>query len=590
MGIVDEDVVRVREASDLVAIVGQYVQLRRVGRRFTGLCPFHSEKSPSFSVNAEQGLYYCFGCQAKGDAITFVREMEHLDFVGAVEWLAGRAGITLRYTERNESEGRRRRAELVDALARAVEWYHERLRTGADAGPARGYLRSRGLGADEVATYRLGWAPDGWDELARALRLPDDVLRDAGLGFVNRRGRQQDAFRARLLFPIFDVGGDPVGFGGRILPGGEGPKYKNTQESPLYAKSRILYGLNWAKAAIVEADEVVVCEGYTDVIGFAAAGVPRAVATCGTALTESHVQVLRKFARRVVLAFDADSAGQAAAERFYEWERRFEIDVAVADLPAGVDPADLARRDPVALAAAVAGAKPFLRFRLDRVLGAADLTSVEGRARAAETALAVVAEHPSDLVRDQYLMDVADHLRIEVDRLRAGLAGAGRAGSGRPGPTGPTRPAASRAPARDSAALEALRLAIHHPEAIAGLIDTSLFADETQAAAHAALAAGGTVHDAIERAEPEAAELLQRLAVEDTDVDAVDVASLLVAEATERALDDLEAEARHAEDPLAYAAAHAWLKLRLDELREPATSRSALEQLVAWLTDRALGD
>ncbi|HSL56663.1 MAG TPA: DNA primase [Acidimicrobiales bacterium] len=589
MGIVDDDVARVRETADLAAIVSQYVTLRRVGRRFQGLCPFHAEKSPSFSVNAEAGLYYCFGCQAKGDAITFVREIEHLDFVGAVEWLAAKQGLQLRYTDRNEGESRQRRKRLVEAVGTAVDWYHERLLTGADAGPARAYLRSRGFDRELVARYRIGWAPDSWDELVRALRLPDDVLRDTGLGFRNRRDRQQDAFRGRVMFPIFDVVGDPVGFGGRILPGAEGPKYKNSESSALYEKSRVLYGLNWAKTSIVETDEAVVCEGYTDVIGFAQAGVPRAVATCGTALTESHVQVLRKFARRVVLAFDADAAGQAAAERFYEWERTFEIDVAVADLPRGVDPADLARRDPDALRAAVEGAVPFLQFRLERVLGAAALGTAEGRARAAEAALAVIAEHPNDLVRDQYVMEVADRLRIDPDRLRAGLTGARR--SPRPVTARDRRPAAQGSSRRDSPALEALRLVLQRPDDMVDLLHPALFDDEVHAAAlEAVRAAGGDVRAAIDGADPDVAELLSRLAVDDTDAEPLDVAIRLVQEAANRALLDLEADARHSDDPLAYVAAITWLKQRAEELREPDTARSATEQLLAWLTQRVTGE
>jgi DNA primase len=338
VGIVDDDVVRVREATNLRDIVSQYVQLKRVGRRWVGLCPFHAEKTGSFNVNEENGLFKCFGCGVGGDAITFVREIEHLDFVGAVEWLAGKSGITVRYTERKEDEGRKRRARLIATMAKAVSWYHERLLKGDDAGPARGYIRSRGLDGDTVRQYQLGWAPEGWDELARFLHVPDDVLLDTGLGFLNRRGGQTDAFRGRLLFPIFDANGDPVAFGGRVLPGGEGPKYKNSPASAIYDKSRTLYGLNWAKADIVNADEVIVCEGYTDVIGFGASDLPRAVATCGTALTVEHLRLLRKFARRVVLAFDADSAGQNAAARFYQWERELELDVAVAALPPGVDP------------------------------------------------------------------------------------------------------------------------------------------------------------------------------------------------------------------------------------------------------------
>ncbi|HEX8582204.1 MAG TPA: CHC2 zinc finger domain-containing protein, partial [Acidimicrobiales bacterium] len=192
MGILDEDVERVRAASNLVDVAGQYVALRRVGRQWVGVCPFHAEKTPSFSVNGEEGVYYCFGCQARGDTITFVREIEHLDFVGAVELLAAKSGITLRYTDRAQGEGRKRRARLVEALATAVDWYHERLLASPDAAPARSYLRSRGFDGDLVRRYRLGWAPEGWDTLVRALRLSEDVVRDTGLGVPGRRGGMID--------------------------------------------------------------------------------------------------------------------------------------------------------------------------------------------------------------------------------------------------------------------------------------------------------------------------------------------------------------------------------------------------------------
>ncbi len=589
MGILDDDVARVREVSDIVAIVSQYTQLKRVGRRFTGLCPFHAEKSPSFSVNAEQGLYYCFGCQAKGDTITFVREIEHLDFVGAVELLAGKAGITLRYTDQNESESRRRRARLVEVMGRAVDWYHERLLSGPDAGPARSYLRSRGFDRASVERYRLGWAPDDWDQLVTALKVSDDVLRDTGLGIKNRRGRQQDSFRGRVLFPIFDVNGDPVALGGRILPGGEGPKYINTQETPIYSKSRVLYGLNWAKSEVVHADEVIICEGYTDVIAFAEAGLGRAVATCGTALTESHVQVLRKYARSVVLAFDADSAGHAAAERFYEWERRFEVDVKVAALPRGVDPADLARQDPDALHAAVADARPFLGFRLERVLDAADLSTPEGRARAAEAALGVIGEHPSDLVRDQYLHTVADRTRIDVDRLRSGAVPASRA------PRHDDRPEAAPGRARpprrrDTAQLEALRLAVHRRDEILDRLEPWLVVDEDIATALDALRAHDDLRTAIEQTDPETADLLQRTAMEDSSADPDDVVGLLVVAAAERAVSGFEAEARQAPDPLAYADITGWLRRRIIEMREPGTEPDARAALLDWLRQRAVGE
>ncbi|QGG95625.1 DNA primase [Actinomarinicola tropica] len=591
MGIVDEDIAAVREASDIVAIVSQYTQLKRVGRRFTGLCPFHSEKSPSFSVNAEQGLYYCFGCQAKGDVITFIREIEHTDFVGAVETLAGRSGVTLRYTDRDEGESRKRKARLIEAVARAVDWYHERLKTAPDAGPARSYLRSRGFTKDTVERYKLGWAPDDWDQLVTALKLPDDVVKDSGLGFRNRRGRQQDAFRGRVLFPIFDAGGDPVAFGGRILPGAEGAKYINSHESPIYSKSRALYGLNWAKAEVVRADEVIICEGYTDVIAFGEAGLGRAVATCGTALTESHVQILRKYARRVVLAFDADAAGQSAAERFYEWERRFEVDVAVAALPRGVDPADLAREDPAALEKAVVDAKPFLGFRLDRVLGAADLSTPEGRARGAEAALAVIAEHPSALVRDQYLMAVADRCRIDVDRLRDGLRNPRRRQERtEEARTTEERPTRRTAPRRNTPELEALRLAVHRRDEILPLLDPCLFDDELLAAALDALTRTGDLRAAIAESDPETADLLQRLAVEESEADPIDVVGRLVTEATRRTIAGFDAEARQAGEPLLFSEITGWLNRRIMEMREPATEPEARDALLAWLRQRAIGE
>ncbi|HEX6422307.1 MAG TPA: DNA primase [Acidimicrobiales bacterium] len=423
MGIHDEDVAAVRAASDIVQIVSEYTPLRRVGRQWTGLCPFHSEKTPSFSVNANENVFYCFGCQAKGDVIDFVMEKEQVDFPAAVERLAARTNITLRYTDRDEGEGRKRRARLVDVVARAAAWYHERLVSGPDAGAARRYLRERGFDGDVVRDFQIGWAPDAWDALTRALRLDRETAEATGLARLNSRGRLNDHFRGRIMFPIHDDRGDPISFGGRILPGGEGPgnqgKYKNTTETPLYNKSRVLYGLDRAKTSIVTAGTAVICEGYTDVIGFHRAGVPLAVATCGTALTDEHVRLLTRFsAQRLVLAFDADSAGQAAADRFYRWEREHDLEVAVADLPPGQDPADVAASDPARLAAAVGGATPFLRFRLDRAFAAADLTTNEGRARAAERALDIVAEHPTELVRDQYLMDVASRCRVDPDRLR----------------------------------------------------------------------------------------------------------------------------------------------------------------------------
>jgi DNA primase len=516
MGILDEDVARVREATNIVAVVSEHLALRRVGRRYQGLCPFHTEKTASFSVNPEMGRYYCFGCGAKGDAIEFVREIEHLDFVGAVERLAGRAGMQLRYDDAAAGKERNRRQRLVETVAAATGFYHHLLLQAPEAGTARRYLRSRGYDGDVARRFQLGYAPDRFDSLAQFLTAQklsrQDVL-DAGLCYVNKADRLQDHFRHRVMFPIYDARGDAVGFGGRALTA-DGPKYKNSPESAVYQKSRVLYGLNWAKEDIVAKSEAVVCEGYTDVLAFFLAGVPRAVATCGTALVEDHVRLLKNFTPALVLAYDADDAGQAAAERIYQWEARYDMRLSVADLPPGQDPADVGRSDPVALVAAVAGARPFLRFRLDRLLASADVGSAEGRARTAKAAVALVAEHPDDLVRDQYLMDLAGRLDIDVDRLRRAVTAPG-ARSDRAG-TSPTPPA-DRAPRRapqEGPEVEALRVAVHAPELVAGRIRAEVFADPVIREAFVALASSTTFHEALERAGA-AADLLERLAVED---------------------------------------------------------------------------
>ena len=626
MSIPDEDIARVRAATDIVALISEHSALKRQGNRWVGLCPFHQEKTPSFSVNAEMGVFYCFGCSRSGDAITFVREVEHVDFVEAVRRLADRAGVTITEDAVVSAE-RRRRAPLYEALEEAVDFYHQRLLSAPDGGLARDYLRSRGYDGDVVRRFRLGWAPDDWDTLAEHLDVPAKVLVDAGLGFVNRRGRQQDAFRARVVFPIFDPSGRAIALGARILPpppgapAGEaaGPKYKNSSEGPIYSKRRTLYGLNWAKKDVIDSGEVIVCEGYTDVIGCFQAGLPRAVATCGTALGEEHFRLLRNFAKRVVLAYDADPAGQAGAGRVYEWERLHEVELAVADLPPGKDPADLAVTDPGALQAAVAGAKPFLKFRVERVLAAAELSTAEGRAKAAEAALEAVVEHPNELVRDQYLMLVADRCRIEPASLRPLAERLARAGrrptaaspgpAGAPGEQGPHQgrgapetgsssgserraPQAGRTPARSEAhrpGLEALRLAVHQPRSVAEHLEPFLFADPLQRRAFETLLASESLQEALDAAETtdeEVAGLLRRLVVEEPTAGADDVVGQLVRIASRRALADVEAQARLSPDSVArLAPVIARVRRDLEDLDEPDGGLIAADRLLAWLSE-----
>ena len=371
--------------------------------------------------------------------------------------------------------------------------------------------------------------------------------------------------------------------------------------------------------------EVLVCEGYTDVIGFFTAGIPRAVATCGTALAEEHFKLLRNFAKRIVLAYDADSAGQSATSRVYEWERRHEVDVAVAALPPGTDPGELARTDPEALREAVAGARPFLQFRVDRVFDGADLSSAEGRARAADAALGAVAEHPDDLVRDQYVMQISDRCRLEPDpgpraprggppatgtgarargptgRHRAAVRGpsASRRARARanpnPGPTTPRArpggPASARGDGTSRPGLEALRFAVHRPEDVADRLEDVLFVDDVQRRAFVALAGADDLGQAVQDSPPEVAALLRRISVEEPIIsedplaDPADaVVTQLVREASRRALADLGVQARTSGGDLGDIDAQTGRVRRwLEELEDPDAGRDAADRLLAWL-------
>ncbi len=590
MGILDDDIAQVREATDIVGLISERLALKKAGRRYVGLCPFHTEKSPSFSVNPELGLYYCFGCQESGDAITFIRKLDGLDFPEAVERLAGRAGITLRYDSTAVSQDRQRKDRLAAAVSAAIDFYHRILLEQPEGGRARGYLRSRGFDGDAARRFVIGWSPDGFDALSGYLQAEkhqrDDIVA-AGLAFVNKSNRLQDSFRSRLMFPIYDRAGTAVGFGGRSLSA-DGPKYKNTAETPLYHKSRLLYGLNWAKAEIGARDEVVICEGYTDVMGFALAGIPNSVATCGTALTEQHVQLLKSFTRKMVLAYDADSAGQSAAEKWYEWEQRFDIEVKVAALPPGRDPGDLWRDDPEVLVKAVEGAQRFMQFKMGRVLTAADLTGPEGRARAAEALVPVLREHPNELVREQYIQTAAGTLGIDHVWFKQAIARspAVRRGGDEDAAESREREARTRPVVIDPREEDVLRWAIHSPELVHDWLDATLFVDPVARAAFVQLSSSAELHDALATSEGDVRALLERLAVEEPQVDAepetvrARLVVNLVEPAAERLLRLLLADG----DDRA-----SQVKVQLDLVRSQAASgwasgEEAAMQLVRWIT------
>ena len=529
MGIAEDDIQKVRSSVTLSDVVSPYSQLRRTGRSQVGLCPFHSERSPSFSVNDETGRYMCFGCGAKGDVFTFVQQMEHLDFVGSVERIASKAGIELHYTSGAGNGERKHRKELQALMERAVDWYHERLLESPDARTAREYLRDRGLAGDVARSFRLGWAPDEWDALSSSLGATPAMLAEVGLGFVNKAGRLQDSFRARVMFPIFDENGAAVAFGGRILPGSTDPaKYKNSTETPVYVKSRTLYGLNWAKGNVVKEDRVIVCEGYTDVIGFHRSGLATAVATCGTALTEDHVKLMKRYARNVVLAFDADAAGQGATDKFYAWEKKYDISVSVAQFPAGKDPGELANSDPEALTRAINDAMPFLGFRLKRLFDANPLRSPESRARLAGKAMELVNEHPDSNVRRLYAGQVASHTGVSAADL---VKIADRGGSA------PVVIAAPVQQATEGAGFVALSLLIHEWDTIAPWLIEELFPDDASREAFRAIAASdGDVHVALQSVQPDAADIIERAAVYDIDADPLVESRALISAAVRREL------------------------------------------------------
>lgn len=580
MGIVDEDVERVRQSTDIVKLVSEHTQLKRVGRRWSGLCPFHNEKTGSFSVNAEAGLYHCFGCKKSGDSITFVRELEHLDFPGAIEHLARKAGIALRYTDANEGAARNKRKELINHVNHAVEIYHEWLLSHPSAGAARDYLRKRGFDGDMVRAYKVGYAPDTWDALSKKLRISDKDLVDSGLGKINSIGKQMDWQRGRIVFPVFDERGDAVGFGGRIMPGGEGAKYINSQECAVYSKSRVLYGLNWAKEHIVSSSEAIICEGYTDVTGFGRAGIHSAVATCGTALTDDHLKLLKRFTNRIVLAFDADDAGKAAADRVYEWEGKYSIEVMVADLPAGVDPDDLSRSDPERLRESVTNALSFLEFRLERLLARHSMDSIEHRARAAEDAIQLVAEHPNALVRDQYVMTIADRCRMDADRLREMVRNPKRRSA--TVAEAPTFPAPQQG--SDNVEDQAIQLMMGEDHDVSHLFSVGLFVTPMRGEIFAAVRDAPTVREAIDMLGSDESNLLIELAASsDEGLDANAVASRLLAKAADRLARQLEAEARSTGEIETLLPDVKFLRQWVIDLREPISDLTELAPLADWV-------
>jgi DNA primase len=502
----DDDVVLVRERAPIADVMGESVQLRPAGGgRLKGLCPFHDEKTPSFNVNPALGYYMCFGCGESGDVISFVRNTEHLDFVETVERLAGRYGVQRRYEQGSAAAGRQssQRTRLVEAHRLAAQFYAEQIGT-PEAATAQAFLAERGFDQAAAAVYGVGYAPQGWDVLVKHLRakgFSSEELILAGLASEGRRG-PIDRFRGRLLWPIRDLAGDVVGFGARkIYDDDNGPKYLNTSETPIYKKSSVLYGLDLAKKEIAKRRQAVVVEGYTDVMACHLAGVPTAVATCGTAFGSEHIAVLRRLLMdqdemrgEVVFTFDGDAAGQKAALKAFGEEQRFVSQTFIAVSPDGMDPCELRlSRGDAAVSDLVAARTPLVEFAIRSTLEKYDLETAEGRVAALDAAAPLVGRIKDRALRPEYGRRLAGWLGMDVDSVLTRVAE--KAGAARP-------PAQRRGPepAPDAAAVtaerELVKLAVQLPVLVApqyDALEAEVFTHPGARAVHeVVLAAGGT--------------------------------------------------------------------------------------------------
>lgn len=439
----DEDVARVRDATDIVALVSETTPLRQKGRLFWGLCPFHGEKTASFKVDPSTQLWHCFGCGLGGDAFGFVMRTQNLDFPDVVRLLAERARIEI-VEEGGAGVPMGRKERLVAASGAAAEYFHKQLASSKEPGAetARRYLASRGFGSEVAKRWSIGYAPGGRGALASWLSAQGftrDEAVDANLAMIGDRGETKDRFFNRVMFPIADLQGRVIAFGGRVIGDGH-PKYLNSSDTPIFHKSANMYAIDRAKSAIVSTGTAVVVEGYTDVIALHEAGVTNVVATLGTALTARHVKLLARFAKRIVYLFDGDEAGMRAADRAAEFldftstpeAGSSRLDLLVAVIPDGMDPADfVAARGADGIKAVIEGAEPLLRFVIDRRLEAHDLASPEGRMRALDDAAAVIASIRGSILAQDYANYVAGRLQTDYATVAAVAKGARPAFDGR---------------------------------------------------------------------------------------------------------------------------------------------------------------
>jgi DNA primase len=448
MRLPDEIIEEVRAVADIVDVVGDYVRLKKRGSNFIGLCPFHAEKTPSFNVNPRLGIFKCFGCGEGGDVFSFVSRVENLPFPETVRLLAERFGVSIPEPEPEDGTGSEQES-ILHALRFAARFFHDRLARADDADVARRYLQRRGLGTEVVKRFGLGYAPDAWDTLLEAAReasIAEETLEKAGLVLPRREGGGwYDRYRARLVFPILSHVGKVLGFGGRILVEDPAqPKYVNSPETAVYHKSRVLYGLYQAKQAIRAKEEAILVEGYTDVVALQQAGVGHVVASSGTALTPDQVRLVSRYARRVLLLYDADDAGAKATARGIDLCLEGGLVPYVVALPDGEDPDTFVRNQGgEAFEAYLVGHRQeFVAYLHERARLEGTLDAPESRAAAQHAVVRTIGRIGDPLLRESYMQQAASVLDVPDVYLRRALERERRQGERRPAASdrGPERP------------------------------------------------------------------------------------------------------------------------------------------------------
>ena len=481
------DIDEVRQRVNIADVVGEYVSLKSAGvGSMKGLCPFHDERSPSFHVRPQAGFYHCFGCGEGGDVYTFLQKLDALSFTEAVERLAARVGYTLHYEDGATADDGHKRSRLLQVNKEAEEYFRSQIHT-PEAEAARSFLAEKGFDQLAAERFGVGYAPQSYDALSKHLtgkgfRIPELV--EAGVVSQGDRG-VYDRFRHRVVWPIRDVTGQTVGFGARRLGDDDkGPKYLNTPETPVYHKSRVLYGLDLAKRQIAKKNQVVIVEGYTDVMACHLAGIDTAVATCGTAFGADHIPLIRRVmgdsdrgldqARgEVIFTFDPDEAGQKAASKAFADQEKFSAGTYVAVPPEGLDPCDVrVQRGDAALQSVIEARRPMFEFMIKRVMEGTDLTTVEGRAHALRQALQVVKTIRDAVVRQGYVRELAGWLGMDPNDVARELSQTTRVAPATPGPAS----VAEEAPVYQLGSLsqdpvtmierDALMALLQHPEAV----------------------------------------------------------------------------------------------------------------------------